>query len=291
MPPAPTPSSFRDYLSIIPACAAFVFLAFARDLSPIASELSAGILIIAALAIPAWLVTRPTHPAALPRNLQLIALQLPLLIAILTTATTAGSLNLVEISLAQSAGPQHWLLFHNPFNAFAFLLAFVCMQLTLRRSDTGHIQVLRNAPFILLAALVTTLWLGAWYDPFTLVTHLENASHDNHQITNAPLAIAAGAAGLFAFLAKIFLLLALHQYIAKNLPRYRLDELLPLSLKALIPAAVCNLLLAAAYLWLMEPLPKLQHTIQIAIALLIAVLSLVLASAVLYAALSRKRMS
>jgi len=151
-----------------------------------------------------------------------------------------------------------------------------------------------NASAFLLCALQTSLWLGAWYDPFGIVWHLERISHDTGvgpAVTNPTVAIVANAVGLLIFLCKALLLSAFQNALARNLPRYRLAELFPLLHKVLLPASVFNFLAAVAYLWLCEPLLKLQNITQIALAIVGAVVTLVSIPAMLYARVSAKRTS
>jgi NADH:ubiquinone oxidoreductase subunit H len=297
-------------IALVPTLAAFLLVAWSRDVSQIAASFNLDLLLILALlALPlVALLTDAADPAAahsLRLAMHKLLAQLPLAFTVLAAALAAGSLNLFTISLQQSAGVHRWLAFHDPFNLFAFYLSILivhgilkarpAMEVPYRYAESPpappHIPF-ANASLFLLCAVQTSLWLGAWYDPFGVVCHLEHLSHDAAigpaAVTNPPIAAAANALGLLVFLGKALGLLVLQKSMARHLPRYRFAELLPLIEKILLPASVFNFLAAAAYFWLIEPLLKFQNITQAGLAILGLSFPLALGLALWYGRLTTK---
>ena len=79
---------------------------------------------------------------------------------------------------------------------------------------------------IVIAGLITTLFLGGWHVPFVSLWGLPGA-----------------AIMLAAFCAKVLLVLFLLMQIRWTLPRFRFDQLLDLGWKAVLPLALLNFLL------------------------------------------------
>jgi NADH-quinone oxidoreductase subunit H len=286
-----TSTEMKRYLTLAPSVAGFLFLAPARDLSQLAESFNVAALFILAVLAPqllAILLTDEPTPVTFRHALQKITFQLPLALALLTPLLALSSFNLLTISLQQSESFSHWQVFHDPFNAAAFLLAMIGVQGTLGQRPQGA-RIMNMPMVLLLSALVTSLFLGGWYDPFGIISHLESVSHEGQGISSWPLAVLANALGVICFVAKILVLTGIHQSLARNLPRYRLDEVLQLNLRLLLPAAAFNILSAAAYLWLTEPLRNLQLIIQIILTLIGTGFGLVLAVSILYARRSNKR--
>jgi NADH:ubiquinone oxidoreductase subunit H len=302
-------------LSLAPFLAAFLLIPWSRDLSQLADSFDLGLLLILALlALPPLTLlldtTNPAEPAtasALRAALQKLLAQLPLAFTVLTAALATGSFNLFTIAFGQAGAIHRWLAFHDPFNLVAFALSILILHGTLQSRPAleapyreTHPQEKRRyipfakAPLLLLCALQTALWLGAWYDPFGIVWHLERISHDTGvgpAIIRPGIAIAANLLGLLVFLSKSLLLVALQNALARNLPRYRLTELFPLLHKMILPGSLLNFLAAAAFLWLWEPLLKLQNVTQIVLAVVGVLIPTILTFAVVYSRLSAKRTS
>jgi NADH:ubiquinone oxidoreductase subunit H len=139
------------------------------------------------------------------------------------------------------------------------------------------------------SAIQISLWLGAWYDPFGLVAHLESLRFHPDGSVHWSYMIAANAAAAAVFIAKTAALVFFQMWLRWTLPRLRIDQVLHLCIKVLLPLACFNLLGAAATLWLIDPLPRVQLTLQISLAALSTLLLLALFAVVLHAFLTRNR--
>jgi len=109
------------------------------------------------------------------------------------------------------------------------------------------------AAMFVVSAIQVSLWLGAWYDPFGLVAHLEGLRYAGDGSVNWKYMVLANGLGVGMFMLKSFALVYVQIWIRWTLPRMRIDQVLHLCVKVLLPLACVNLLGAAFYLWLTEP--------------------------------------
>lgn len=175
---------------------------------------------------------------------QLLAYEIPLVLATIGVVIQAGSMNLQDIVNSQTA-----LWFVVP-QVLGFLVFFIAAQAELAQAPfdmplaeselvTGYLTEYSGFRFLLffiselataaaLSALAVTLFLGGWNLPF--------------------LDLSGTAAAVFhpiIFLAKTMLVAFLIFWIRFSLPRFREDQLQSLAWKILIPVTLVNLLATA----------------------------------------------
>mgnify|MGYP001615164104 FL=1 len=85
-----------------------------------------------------------------------------------------------------------------------------------------------------LAAIITTVFLGGYQPPL-------------HVLGGQLTGIALSAVSLFWFMAKCWVLVVFIMWVRSTLPRVRVDQLMNLAWKALIPAGLINMLLTGLY--------------------------------------------
>ena len=136
MPAAADGLLFRlaPYLAFAPAFAAFLFLAWSRDLSGLTASINSGVFFLLAVLgieilgviLAGWGSNNKWSVyGAMREACQMVSYEIPLGLAIICAAMVAGSLNMYDISLRQAGGYHTWLAFHDPFNFIAFILYFV----------------------------------------------------------------------------------------------------------------------------------------------------------------------
>jgi NADH-quinone oxidoreductase subunit H len=81
------------------------------------------------------------------------------------------------------------------------------------------------------SSIVTTLWFGGWHGPFT----------DIHPLLGPAL-------GVLWFTLKTYFFVLVFMWIRATLPRFRIDQLMSLCWKLLIPVTLLNLLVTASLL-------------------------------------------
>ena len=181
---------------------------------------------------------------------QLVAYELPLVLAVVGVVIQAGTLNVQEIVLAQANGEIFgWGAIGNPFVitqflGFAIFLVAVQAELTQPPFDmpvaeseivAGYLTEYSGMRFLLFfigefatagifAALAATFFLGGWYVP-----GLDPASDLFNLI------------GPLVLLAKIVLVSFLIFWFRFTYPRFREDQLQELAWKVLIPLALANI--------------------------------------------------
>ena len=175
--------------------------------------------------------------------------EIPAGFALLTTIMLAGSLSMRDISAAQSGGILHWFIFNNPFSFISFFVYFCAALAQVNRTPFDipeaeselvagyHTEYsgMRFAIFFLaeyanmfaVSAIATTLFLGGW-----------------NGILPTPILPPA-----LTFIVKCLLLIFVMMWLRWTLPRLRVDQLMYMSWKVLLPfSAVC---VVGVGLWIM----------------------------------------
>lgn len=286
MPAAADGVLFRlaPYLAFAPAFAAFLFLAWSRDLSGLTATMNAGVFFLLAVLgieilgviLAGWGSNNKWSVyGAMREACQMVSYEIPLGLAIICAVMVAGSLNMYEISLRQAGGYHTWLVFHDPFNFIAFILYFVAALASCKRAPFDlpeseselvagyHTEYsgirwslfffAEYAAMFVVAGIQTSLWLGAWYDPFGIVNYLEAHRFLADGSVHWSYMVGANVLGAAMFIGKSVLLVFVQIWIRWTLPRLRIDQVLFMCIKVLLPVAMLNLLGAAIYLWLTDP--------------------------------------
>lgn len=186
---------------------------------------------------------------------QMISYELPLGIAALGIALLAGTLNLSDIAMQQEGWAWNWYVFRGPFAFAAFFLFYVAALASLKRAPfdlpeaeselvagfhteyTGFrfaiFFLAEYSAMILFSMLAAVLFLGGWSPGFPV------------DLTG-PGARWLGFGILFA---KTAFLLFTMVWVRWSLPRFRIDKVMYLCYKVLLPlSVVCVLGLAVQVL-------------------------------------------
>lgn len=237
----------------------FVVLPFSQVL--IVSDLNIGILYIYGIStvtvigiiMAGWASNNKWSLLGAMRSAaQLVSYEVPVGFSLLAGVAMAGSLSTVDISMAQAGGIWNWLIWRCfPFSFIAALVLFI-----------GALAETNRTPFDIPEAeseLVSgyhTEYSGFRFSLFFL------AEYANMFVASAlvvilflggfsgvvPLAFVPDViAGPFWFLSKTLVLVFVMMWIRWTLPRLRVDQLMNMSWKYLIPISLVNL--AAIGLW------------------------------------------
>jgi len=191
---------------------------------------------------------------------QLLSYEIPLVLAMLSAVLLAGTMSMQGLVAAQGRGflnLPHWYIFYVPL---AFFIYFISALAELERTPFDLLEAdseivagffieysgMKFAWFylagyintILLSAIATTLFLGGWQGPF---------------VDRFPVL------GVFYFLGKAFLVALVIFWIRGTYPRLRIDQLMDLAWKVLVPLALILLLLVAIVVKL--PLPPIGQQV------------------------------
>lgn len=258
--------ALAPYLVFIGSFAAFVVIPFGVGL--IASDLNIGIyyvmavtsLVVVGVLLAGW---SSNNKWALLGGMrccaQIVSYEVPVGMALLPAVLIAGSLSLQDIVRSQGGllGIFGWNLFHNPFTFFSFFLYYVAALAETNRTPFDipeaeselvagyHVEYtgIRFAFFFLaeygdmfvVSALATACFLGGWNIPFVDVSSLSP--------------VWGNAVSLLIFLGKTLFLVVVMMWVRWTLPRLRVDQLMRMAWKYLVPLTFFNLL--GVSLWLL----------------------------------------
>ncbi|MDP6124167.1 MAG: NADH-quinone oxidoreductase subunit NuoH [Candidatus Latescibacteria bacterium] len=177
---------------------------------------------------------------------QIVSYEVPASFGVLTAVVLAGSLNMGEISAAQSGGIWNWFVFQSPFGFLAFVMLFIAGLAETNRVPFDipeaeselvagyHTEYsgMRFAFFfmaeyvnmLIVACLGAVLFLGGW----------------NGVLPGEPV-----FAGIPWLLAKVAVLMYVIVWLRWVLPRLRVDQLMTVGWKVLVPLTMVTVLGAA----------------------------------------------
>ncbi|WP_324719587.1 NADH-quinone oxidoreductase subunit NuoH [Salinimicrobium sp. HB62] len=188
---------------------------------------------------------------AMRSGVQTVSYELSVGLSLLTMVILTGSLQLSEIIEVQKSG---WLIVQGHIPAIiAFMIYMIAGTAETNRAPFDMVEAeselgagyhteysgMKFAYFFLaefinmfiIAAIATTVFFGGWLSPFGVTESLPWM-------------------GLFWFLAKTFVLVFLMMWFRWTFPRLRVDQLLTLEWKYLLPINLVNLVLMAVIVWL-----------------------------------------
>ena len=254
------------YLVFIGSFAAFVVIPFGTGL--IAADLNIGIyyvmavssLVVVGVMLAGWASNNKwALLGGMRAAAQIVSYEIPVGMALIPAVLIAGSLSLQSIVRSQEGlfGIFGWNLFHNPFTFFSFFLYLTAAQAETNQTPFdlpeaeselvsgynveysgirfGLFFLAEFGDLFVVAALATACFLGGWNVPFF------NAS------TLGP--VWGNLLSLGVFLTKAFAMVLVMMWIRWTLPRLRVDQLMRMSWKYMVPLTFVNLL--GVSLWLL----------------------------------------
>jgi NADH-quinone oxidoreductase subunit H len=193
---------------------------------------------------------------------QMVSYEMPLAISALAIVVLGGTMNLTDLVLQQSGGVWNWYMFRGPFAFVAFFIFFCAALANLKRAPFDlpeaeselvagfHTEYsgFRFAVFflaeytamILFSMLTAVLFMGGWDPGFPV------------DLTG-PGTRWIGFGVLFA---KTFFLLFVMIWLRWTLPRFRIDKVMYLCYKILLPWSVVCVVGAALQVLLAASLPE-----------------------------------
>ena len=192
---------------------------------------------------------------------QSISYEIPLALAVLAVVMMSNSLSTVDIVNQQAGyGILSWNIWRQPVGFVLFWIAALaeCERLPFDLPEAeeeivagyqteyagmkfGLFYVGSYVNLVLSAMLVSVLYLGGWSFPVDAIAGWIGISE-----TTPWLQVITAALGIMMTLLKAYLLVFLAVLLRWTVPRVRIDQLLDLGWKFLLPVALVNLLLTAA---------------------------------------------
>ena len=190
---------------------------------------------------------------------QIISYEIPAGLSIFPIVLITGSLSMQDIIKGQGAWPFQWNLFANPFTFVAFFVFFISALAEGNRTPfdlpeaeselvagfATEYSGMRNLLFFMaewgnlyvIGAIVTTLFLGGWHIPFAFENPIVQ-----HGLEFATFFLKAYGVGVIVPI-----------WLRWTLPRIRVDQMMAMCWKYLVPIAFVNLLGTAAWsVWIPE---------------------------------------
>src|SRR4029077_8194413 len=185
---------------------------------------------------------------------QIVSYEIPAGLSIFPPVMLAGTLSMQGIIRAQGAAPWAWYLFDNPFTFVAFFVLFVSAlaegnrppfdlpeaESELVAGFATEYSGMRNLLFFMaewgnlyvIGAIASTLFLGGWQIPWALEEH--------------PVLRNALQFGVFFLKSYAFVILAI--WLRWTLPRIRVDQMMEMCWKYLVPISFVNLIGTATWM-------------------------------------------
>ena len=192
---------------------------------------------------------------------QLIAYELPMVLAVMGVVIQAGTMNLQEIVIAQNAGSIFGInTFGNPYvitQFVGFIVFMIAIQAELTQAPfdmpiaeselvSGYMTEYSGFRFLIFfigefatagvfAMIASTLFLGGWGVPFSWLGWTSMDSVSNWMNIVGPLIV----------FTKMMVLTFLIMWVRFTYPRFREDQLQRFAWKILIPVSLANIMLTA----------------------------------------------
>jgi len=179
---------------------------------------------------------------------QIVSYEIPAGLALLSVVFLSGTLSIQGIIKAQGWGPWDWFMFHNPFTFCAFFLYFTAALAEGNRTPfdipeaeselvAGYVTEYSGMRFLffffaewgnlyVIGAVATSLFLGGWQVP---------AFFDGYPVLK-------GIAQFVTFFLKAYSWVFVAMWIRATLPRVRVDQLMALCWKYMVPLSFICLL-------------------------------------------------
>ena len=231
---------------------------------------------------------------------QVISYEIPAGVAIFVPVAMAGTLSMQGIIRAQGGLPWEWFVFRNPAALVAFLILFTSQLAEANRTPfdlpeaeselvAGYLSEYSGFRFAIyflaewgniwvLSAISTTLFLGGWQVPFVSAAAIDALRGDGL----FPTAAWWGLNGLsmVVFVAKTLVLCNVVVWLRWTLPRIRVDQMMALCWKYLVPGAFACFVFTLFWVLAAGALPKLELACGLALTALAVVLAVLFAKRV-----------
>jgi NADH-quinone oxidoreductase subunit H len=232
------------FIVFLGAFAAYVVLPFGA--SSFVTDLNIGVLYIVAVSslsvigiiMAGWASNNKySLYGSMRAAAQVISYEIPAALSIMAVVISVGSLSMVEIVEAQKGSFLNWFIIKNPFLFLAFIIYFIASLAEVNRTPFDlpeaeseliagyHTEysgmrfafffLAEYANMFLVASVATTLFLGGWTLPIPLLSEI--------------------IPGPIIFLAKALLLIFIQMWMRWSLPRLRVDQLMYVNWKVLMP--------------------------------------------------------
>jgi NADH-quinone oxidoreductase subunit H len=248
------------YVVMMGFVAAFVVIPFSSSL--VIAEMNIGLLyiltvtslIVVGILMAGWSSNNKwSLIGGIRAAAQIVSYEIPAGLSILPIVLIAGTLNMQEIIRQQGWAPWDWNIFSNPFTFIAFFTFFTAALAEGNRTPfdlpeaeselvAGFVTEYSGVRYLIffmvewgnlyiIGALVTTMFLGGWQIP---------PVSDN--------AVIQTVLQFLTFFVKSYFWVLVAMWIRATLPRVRVDQLMSICWKYLVPITFANVLCTAMWM-------------------------------------------
>ncbi len=274
--------SLAPYVVFMGFLCTFVVIPFGGDL--IVADLNIGILYILAVTslvvvgilMAGWASNNKWSLLGGMRSAaQIVSYEIPAGLALLNIVFLAGTMSMQGIIKAQGWGPWDWFLFNNPFTFAAFFLYFTAALAEGNRTPfdipeaeselvAGYVTEYSGMRFLffffaewgnlyVIGAVATTLFLGGWQVP-------PLAIFDHHPVL-------LGVTQFVTFFVKAYLWVFVAMWVRATLPRVRVDQLMALCWKYMVPLSFVCLLGTIGFMFVPHDVRRIVGALTLGFAL------------------------
>ncbi len=202
---------------------------------------------------------------------QIISYEIPAGMALMIPVMLAGTMSTQGIIRAQGGWPWQWFLFDNPAAFAAFFIFFISALAEGNRTPfdlpeaeselvSGYnteYSGMRFSYFFLvewgnmwvMSALAVTMFLGGW--------QLPGLSPEKFDALTGGMAVFAEISSLLVFAAKTLFFVFVVMWLRWTLPRIRVDQMMNMCWKYLVPASFAGVLFVAVWMLIVNAMPWL----------------------------------
>ena len=250
----------------------FVVLPFSTRI--VGSDINVGLvyliaitaLVVAGILMAGWASnSKWTLLGGIRSAAQMISYEIPSALALLIAVVPAGTLSLQGLIRFQGGAPYNWLVFDNPFTFMAFFIYLTSALAEGNRNPfdlpeaeselvAGYNTEYSGLRFLffffaewmnlyVIGAVITAVFLGGWRVPGISLD--QQASHIGWELL-----------GFGLFLAKALTLVNVVIWVRWTLPRLRIDQLMRMCWKYLVPIGMVGIVLSLAFAALVAAVPS-----------------------------------
>jgi len=271
------------YFMMVGFACVFVALPFSHSL--VIADMNVGIfyilavtaLIVVGIIMSGWSSnSKWSLFGAIRSAAQIISYEIPAGMALMIPVLLSGTLSTQGIIRAQGGAPWHWYLFHDPASFAAFFIYFISALAEGNRTPfdlpeaeselvagyNTEYSGMRFSYFFLvewgnmwvMSALATTMFLGGWQIPGISAAELDAMTGGK--------AVLWELASLGIFCAKTLFFVFVVMWLRWTLPRIRVDQMMNMCWKYLVPASFGAALFVAGWMLITHRWPVLQTIMQ-----------------------------
>jgi NADH-quinone oxidoreductase subunit H len=210
---------------------------------------------------------------------QIISYEIPAGMALMIPVMLAGTLSTQGIIRAQGGWPWQWYLFNNPASFAAFFIFFISALAEGNRTPfdlpeaeselvSGYnteYSGMRFSYFFLvewgnmwvMSAIATTMFCGGWQIP--------GLSPERFDALTGGVAVVLEVASLLLFAVKSLFFVFVVMWLRWTLPRIRVDQMMNMCWKYLVPASFAGVLFVAVWMLIVHAAPWLDVAMRVAL--------------------------